>query len=279
MSVRIVVDSTANMPESLLSQVTVVPLNVSFGDETFIDGVTIDNKTFYEKLATSNTLPKTSQPSPAAFAAVYEEAKQTGDTLVVLCVSSRLSGTCQSAMIAAQDYDNVYVVDTLHVANAFGVLAEYALQLANAGKSAQDIVDAVLAEREHVQLFALLDTLEYLEKGGRISKTAAFAGTLLSLKPIVCIKDGALTSMGKARGMKQGQQLLMKEMAAAGVDFSKPYLMGYSGLSDELLQNFLKTSASIWEDGVENVRTVPLCSVVGTHAGPGAVVAAFFKKH
>ena len=99
------------------------------------------------------------------------------------------------------------------------------------------------------------------------------------LKPIVCIKDGALTSMGKARGMKQGQQLLMKEMAAAGVDFSKPYLMGYSGLSDELLQNFLKTSASIWEDGVENVRTVPLCSVVGTHAGPGAVVAAFFKKH
>ena len=276
---RIVVDSTANMPESLLSRVAVVPLNVNFGEETYIDGVTIDHKTFYEKLAASSVLPKTSQPSPAAFASVFEEAAQAGDTLVVLCVSSRLSGTYQSAMIAAQDYDNVYVVDTLHVANAFGVLAEYALRLADEGKSAQEIVDAVIAEREHVQLFALLDTLEYLEKGGRISRTAAFAGTLLSLKPIVCMKDGVLGSLGKARGMKQGQQLLMKEMQAAGIDFSKPYLMGYTGLSDEQVQAFIKTSASIWEDGVDAVRAVPLCSVVGTHAGPGAVVAAFFKKH
>ena len=279
MSVRIVVDSTANMHEPTLSQVTVVPLNVNFGEETYIDGVTIDHKTFYEKLTTSSVLPKTSQPSPAAFAAVYEEAKQAGDTLVVLCVSSLLSGTYQSAMIAAEDYDNVYVVDTLHVANSSGILAEYALQLANEGKSAQEIVDAVLSEREHVQLYALLDTLEYLEKGGRISKTAAFAGTLLSLKPMLCLKNGSLSSMGKARGMKQGHQMLMKELRAADIDFSKPYLVAYSGLSDELMQTFLKTSDAIWPEGAQGVRTVPLCSVVGTHAGPGAVVATFFKKH
>ena len=279
MSVRIVVDSTANMHESTLSQVTVVPLNVNFGDETYIDGVTIDHKTFYEKLVTSDTLPKTSQPSPAAFAAVYEEAKQAGDDVVVLCISALLSGTCQSALIAAQDYDNVHVVDTMHVANSSGILAEYALQLAKEGKSAQEIVDAVNAEREHVQLYALLDTLEYLEKGGRISKTAAFAGTLLSLKPMLCIKEGALASMGKARGTKQGHQMLMKELKAADIDFSKPYLLAYSGLNDDQLQAFLKTSDSIWPDGAQGVRTVPLCSVVGTHAGPGAVVATFFKKH
>ena len=279
MSVRIVVDSTVNMHESTLAQVTVVPLNVNFGEETYIDGVTIDHKTFYEKLTTSSVLPKTSQPSPVAFAAVFEEAKQAGDEVVVLCISSLLSGTYQSAMIAAEDYDNVYVVDTLHVANSSGVLAEYALQLANEGKSAKEIADIVLAEREHVQLYALLDTLEYLEKGGRISKTAAFAGTLLSLKPMLCIKEGALASMGKARGMKQGHQMLMKELIAADIDFDKPYLVAYSGLSDELMQTFLKTSDAIWPEGGKAVRTVPLCSVVGTHAGPGAVVATFFKKH
>ena len=277
---RIVVDSTADMPEELKRQFTVVPLNVSFGDDLYIDGVTIDHKMFYEKLASSSKLPTTSQPSPDAYARVFEEAKLSGDTLVVLCVSSGISGTYQSAMIAAQDYpENVYVVDTLHVANGFGVLAEYALQLAKEGRSAQEIADAVEAEREHVQLYALLDTLEYLQKGGRVSKTAAFAGTLLSLKPIVCMKDGKLGMLGKARGMKQGQQLLMKEMLATDIDFDKPVLMGYTGQTDDLLQKFLDVSASLWGKSGKAVRCVPLCPVVGTHAGPGAVVAAFFKKH
>jgi len=277
---RIVVDSTADMPEELKSQFTIVPLNVSFGDEHYIDGVTIDHAAFYKKLETCGDLPKTSQPSPDAFMRVYEEAKQAGDTLLVLCVSSRLSGTYQSAMIAAQDYpDNVFVVDTLHVANAFGILAEYALHLAHQGKSAQEISDTIIAERSNVELFALVDTLEYLQKGGRLSKTAAFAGTLLSLKPIVSIKDGSLSMLGKARGMKQGQQLLAKEMLAADIDFNKPYLMAYSGLSDEKLEKFLQDNAELFAGSAQAVRSVQLCSVVGTHAGPGAVVAAFFKKH
>lgn len=277
---RIVVDSTADMPEELKSQFTIVPLNVSFGDEQYIDGVTIDRPVFYQKLESSPELPKTSQPSPDAFMRVYEEAKQAGDTLLVLCVSSKLSGTYQSAMIAAQDYpENVLVVDTLHVANAFGVLAEYALQLARQGKSAQEIADMILAERSNVELYALVDTLEYLQKGGRLSKTAALAGTLLSLKPIVCIRDGALGTLCKARGMKQGQQMLAKEISAAGIDFDKPYLMAYSGLSDEKLQKFLQDNTELFSAGPQAVRSVQLCSVVGTHAGPGAVVAAFFKKH
>lgn len=277
---RIVVDSTADMPKELQSQFTVVPLSVSFGEELYIDGVTIDHKTFYEKLTASSKLPTTSQPSPDAYARVFEQAKQAGDTLLVLCVSSGISGTYQSAMIAAQDYpETVTVVDTLHVANGFGILAEYALQLLKAGKNAQEIADAILEERNHVEFYALLDTLDYLHKGGRISKTAAFAGTLLSLKPIVCMKEGKLGMLGKARGMKQGRQLLIKEILAAGVDFDKPVLMGYTGQSDELLRSFLQDSESVWTDGAGSVRSVPLCPVVGTHAGPGAVVVAFFKKH
>lgn len=275
---RIVVDSTADMPEELKAQFTIVPLNVSFGDDQYIDGVTIDRTTFYQKLEGCSKLPTTSQPSPVAYMHVFEEAKQAGDTLIVLAVSSKLSGTYQSAMIAAQDYpENVYVVDTLHVANAFGIIAEYALQLAHQGKSAQEIVDAVIAVRSKVELFALVDTLEYLQKGGRVSKTAAFAGTLLSLKPIVCIRGGVLEMLGKARGMKQGQQLLAKEMTTADIDFNKPFLMAYSGLNDEKLQKFIQDNDDLWKGNT--VRSVQLCSVVGTHAGPGAVVAAFFRKN
>ena len=280
MKIRIVVDSTADVPSEIKKQLTIVPLNVSFGEDLYIDGVTIQHEEFYKKLAESDVLPKTSQPSPDAFAQVYEAAKQAGETLVVLTVSSGISGTYQSAMIAAQGYpDNVYVVDTLHVANAFGILAEYALELVEKGFGAQEIVDEITRVRDDVELFALVDTLEYLQKGGRISKTVAFAGSLLSLKPLVSMKDGVLGMKGKARGAKQGSSLMMKEiLEAGGVDFDKPYLLGYTGLSDELLQRFIADSASIWEQGSKPVRYVPLCSVVGTHAGPGAVVAAFFRK-
>ena len=182
-------------------------------------------------------------------------------------------------MIAAQDYpENVYVVDTQHVANGFGILAEYALQLAGEGKSAQEIVAAVERERNNVQFIALLDTLVNLQKGGRIPKSLAIAGTLLSLKPVLCMKNGVLETMGKARGAKQGYNLLNKEIVAAGIDFDKPFLLAYTGTTDEQLQKYLAVSGDVWQTGNKALRQVPLCSVVGTHAGLGAVVVAFFKK-
>ena len=279
MSVRIVVDSTADMPEALQKQLTVVPLNVSFGEEQYIDGVTINHQEFYKKLTVSKVLPTTSQPSPDAYSRVFEAAKQAGDTLVVLTVSSGVSGTYQSAMIAAQDYpENVYVVDTLHVANGFGILAEYAQQLCSEGKSAQEIVAAIEEERHNVQFYALLDTLVNLQKGGRIPRSLAIAGTLLLLKPVLCMKNGVLETMGKARGIKQGYNLLNKEIAAAGIDFDKPFLLAYTGVTDEPLQKYLAVGGGVWREGGKALRQVPLCSVVGTHAGLGAVVVAFFKK-
>ena len=276
--VRIVVDSTADVTEALRAQLTVVPLNVCFGEETYIDGVTINHREFYEKMAASKILPTTSQPSPDAFAQVYEQAKQAGDELVVLCVSAGISGTYQSAMIAAQDYpENVHVVDTQHVANGLGILAEYALNLAKKGCSAQEIVKAVEKERENVQFIAVLDTLTNLQKGGRIPKSLAIAGTLLSLKPVLTMKGGVLETMGKGRGTKQGYSLLAKEIEAAGVDFEKPFLLAYTGLTEEPLDKFLAAHGEIWAGN--EIRRVPLCSVVGTHAGSGAVVVAFFKKN
>ena len=278
MKVRIIVDSTADVPESIRQRLTVVPLSILFGEEQYIDGVTINHRRFYEMLVENDTLPTTSQPSPDAFARLFESVKQAGDTAVVLTVSSNLSGTYQSAMIAAQDYqDVIHVVDTRTVAIAAGILAERALQLADEGLPAEKIARKITQEREQVRLVALLDTLEYLKRGGRISKTVAFAGGLLNMKPVICIRDGAVEMLGKARGSRQGNNLLVKEIeAAGGVDFAKPLLLGYTGLSDALLTKYVSDSAALWEGCVDALPTTAIGSVVGTHAGPGAVAVAFF---
>lgn len=276
MKVRIVVDSVADVTESVRERLTAVPLSINFGDEQYIDGVTLTREQFYEKLASCSDLPRTSQPSPDAFATVYEAAKQAGESLVVLTVSSKLSGTYQSAMIAAQDYpENVYVVDTKHVALGEGVLAEYALSLVDRGMSAMEIAEAIEQEKENVRLYALVDTLEYLQRGGRVSKAVAFAGGLLSIKPLICVKDGVLEIAGKARGNKQGNALINREIeAGGGIDFDKPVLVGYTGTSDTLLKKYLADSASMWNG--KEIHSTLLSGIVGTHAGPDAVVVAYF---
>jgi len=279
MKTRIVVDSTADLPKALKQRLSIVPMSILFGDAEYVDGVTIDHRSFYEKLIESDVLPTTSQPSPEAFAKVFEEAKRNGESVVVLTVSSKLSGTYQSACIAAQEYENVYVVDGKSVAIGTGILAELALDMAERGMDAASIAREMESERENVRLIAMLDTLEYLKRGGRISKTVAFAGSLLSIKPVVCIAEGEIQILGKARGSRQGNNLLIREIEnAGGVDFDKPLLLGYTGLSDLLLRKYIVDSASLWEGNVPRLNATPVGSVVGTHAGPGAIAVAFFKK-
>ena len=280
MSVRIIIDSTVDINPKLKNRFTIVPLTVHFGDEEYLDGVTITHKQFYEKLIESDVLPTTSQAPPHAFAEIFEEVAAAGDTAVVITVASRLSGTFQSAMIAAQDYEGtIFVVDSRTAAIGSGILAELALNLARGGASAPEIFDKLLVMRERVCVVALLDTLEYLKKGGRISKTAAFAGNLLSIKPVVCIKDGVIHTLGKARGSKQGNNLLITEIHnAGGVDFDLPLLLGYTGLSDALLTKYIEDSTAIWQGNVDELCSTPIGSVIGTHAGPGAIAVAFFKK-
>ena len=279
MSVKIVTDSAADLTQEYLDKLIRVPLSVSFGDEEFFDGVTISHKEFYEKLIESDELPRTSQATPAAFEEVFEQAKKDGDEVVVLTLSSKLSGTYQSAMIAAADYDNVCVVDTMTVAIAQGILAVLALQLADEGMDAKTIAARLEEEKEKVCLIAMLDTLEYLKKGGRISAAAAFAGGVLSIKPVITVKDGVVEMLGKARGSKQGNNLLVKEIEkAGGADFSKPLLLGYTGLTDVLLNKYIADSAYIWEGNVSQLKTTTIGSAIGTHAGPGAIAVAFFKK-
>lgn len=280
MSVRIVVDSTADVTDEIRAKLSVVPLTVHFGEQEYVDGVTINHKQFYEMLVETDVLPTTSQPSPEAFAKVFREAQEAGEQVVALTVSSKLSGTCQSAMIAAADFpDSVWVVDTKTVAIGCGILAELAVRLKEEGLSAAEIVARLEEEREKIRVIALLDTLEYLKKGGRISKTVAFAGGLLSIKPVVTIQDGEIHILGKARGSKQGNNLLVTEIQkAGGVDFTKPLMLGYTGLSDALLEKYVLDSGALWDGHGDCIQSTPICSVIGTHAGPGAIAVAFFKQ-
>lgn len=280
MNVNLIIDSTTDLNPQLREQFTVVPLTVHFWDQEYIDGVTISHRQFYEKLVESDVLPSTSQATPAAFADVFEEVARRGETAVVLTLASQLSGTYQSAMIAASDYPGrIFVVDGTSVAIGTGILAELALRLREQGLTAEEIAGRLEEEKEKIHVVALLDTLEYLKRGGRISATVAFAGGLLSIKPVIAVKDGVIQMLGKARGSRQGNNLLVQQIEkAGGVDFDKPVLLGFSGLSDALLTKYIEDSRDLWENGTESLVTTSIGSVVGTHAGPGAIAVAFFRK-
>ena len=279
MCVRIIVDSSTNVSEKYREKIQFVPLTVRFGDREYLDGVELSKHQFYEMLVESDVLPTTSQATPAAFAEYLESVASAGDSAVVITLSSKLSGTYQSAVLAAEDYPNIYVVDSQSVAIGTGVLAQYAVELAQQGMGAEEIAQELTQQREKVCVVALLDTLEYLKKGGRISKTVAFAGGMLNIKPVVTIQDGAVALIGKARGSRNGNNLLVEKIReAGGVDFERPVLLGYTGLSSALLEKYVDDSKALWADHVDKLDGCLLCSVIGTHAGPGAVAVAFFRK-
>lgn len=280
MSVQIIVDSSVDVAERFRERLHIVPLIIHFGEEELIDGVTINKEQFYRRLVESEQLPFTSQASPVAFQKVYEEVTQAGDSAVVITLASKLSGTYQSACIAAGDFDNIYVVDSQTAAIGAGVLTEYALARAEAGADARELAAELERKREDVCLVALLDTLEYLKRGGRISKTAALAGGLLNIKPMITVRDGEVVLIGKARGSKQGNSLLVEKIrACGGIDFDLPILLGYSGLSGESLETYVGYSHDLWERGTEILDKTCISGVIGTHTGPSVVAAAFFRKH
>ena len=280
MSLKIVLDSTSDLVPELLGKFEIVPLTVNFGEEEFIDGVTITREEFYAKLIESDVIPTTSQATPEAFERVFKKLVENGDEVLCITVASKLSGTYQSVCIAAEEFPGkVRVIDSKSVAIGSAILAEFALSLLEKGLSAEEIEKELIKKREDIIIVALIDTLEYLKKGGRLSKTAAFAGSLLNIKPVVSVEDGEINVLGKARGSKQGSNFLIKEIEkAGGVDFSMPLLLGYTGHDPYMLEKYKEDSRFIWEGKVENLRETCIGSVIGTHVGPGAIAVAFFRK-
>ena len=279
MSVRIITDSTADLRFGLQEEIPFVPLTINFGDEEYVDNVTMSRRAFYEHLQVCKELPKTSQPTPDAFAQEYQKAVDAGEQVIVLTISSKLSGTYQSANIAAMDFEGqVFVVDTLSAAIGAGVLAEYANDLVKQGLSAEEIVAKLEVEKHNLVLLAALDTLDYLVRGGRLSKVAGIAGGLLNIKPVITLENGEIMVAGKARGTKQANVMMNKGVeGVGGVDTTKPMLFGYTGLNDDLLQKYMSESAAVY-DGVQKKDSTLISGAIGTHVGPGAYAVAFFKN-
>lgn len=280
MAIRIITDSASDLSQAEARQwnVEVLPLKTMFGTEEYLDGVTLDHKGFFQKLIESDILPTTSQLSPFTYAERFKEAAEAGDFVVCVCLSSKLSGCYQSACIAAEEYpDTVKIVDSENVCIGQRILIQLALSLRDEGHSAEEIATVLEREKKKIRLVALLDTLEYLKKGGRISSAVALAGTILSIKPVVAVLDGEVVMLGKARGSKNGNNMLMTMVEKeGGINFDRPYALAYSGLSDELLQKYIEDSATLYQGKTSFLPISSIGSTIGTHVGPGAIAAAFF---
>lgn len=281
MSIRIITDSASDITSETATRlnIEVIPLTVSFGETSYRDGLDLDHDGFFEKLIESDVLPVTSQVTPFAYREAFDRATADGSSVICIAVSSKLSGCYQSACIAAEECDgDVRVVDSLNACIGQGILAERAAMCRDEGLSVNEIVDTLEREKGDIRVIALLDTLEYLKKGGRISPAVAFAGTLLSIKPVIAVEDGEVKLLGKARGSRNGSNMLMKLTSENSIDFKRPFKLAYSGLSDVMLRKYIEDSKELYDCPPDALPRCSIGCVIGTHVGPGAIAAAFFAK-
>ena len=280
MSIQIITDSASDITDQTRKDVTVLPMTITFGDTQYQDGVNLSHQEFYEKLIESGELPTTSQIPPFDFASAIQKAVSQGKEVIIITLSAKLSGTYQSACLAASEYEGkAYVVDSENVTVGERALIEYALQLKDQGMDAPSIVEKLETQKKQIHLIALLDTLEYLKKGGRVSKAVAFAGGVLSIKPVIAIENGEVAILGKARGSKQGNNFLVQKIKECGIDFKKPYFLGYTGLNDSLLKKYIEDSKELWTEHTQNLAISTVGGTIGTHVGPGAIAVAFFAQN
>ena len=281
MAIQFIIDSASDIlpAEAAKNGIIHIPLTILFESNEYRDAVDLTHEEFYEKLIESDVLPTTCQVPPAMFEEVYEKVSEAGDEAIVITLSSELSGTYQSAVIAADGYDNIHVIDSESVSLGERILLQRAISLKEQGYSATEIEISLNIEKKHIRLMALLDTLEYLKKGGRISAATAVAGAILGIKPVITLEDGTVEVIGKARGSKQGNNLLRELIVkCGGIDFTKPICLAYSGLSDKMLQKYIIDSEELWKGNTENLPIATVGCAIGTHVGPGAIAVAFFEK-
>ena len=282
MAVRIVTDSASDISQETAARwgIRVIPLKVRFGDDEYLDGVTLKTEEFYEKLVETDEIPKTSQIPPYEYEQVFAEAREAGDDLIYFCLSSGVSGSYQCACLAAADFEgSIYVVDTQQFCISQYIIVERAVQLRNAGLGAAEIVSRMEEEKKDAHVLAIFDTLEYLKLGGRLSAAAALAGNLLSIKPVITIENGEVRVLGKARGSRNGNNLILQSVEKlGGIDFSRPICLGYTGFSDKMLQKYIADSQHLYAGHADMLKVAKVGATIGTYAGPGAIAMAFFAK-
>lgn len=278
MATRIITDSASDIVDFPNPNLTVLPMTVAFGNTVYHDGVDLTHERFFDLLVESDELPTTGAVSPGVFAQAYDEARTAGEDVVAVALSSKVSATCQSACLAAEGRGDVHVVDSLNACIGERVLVEYALMLAERGLPAADIAAQLERARSRVHMLALLDTLEYLRRGGRIGSAAAAAGALLALKPVITMANGEVELLGKARGSKNARNLLVELVKEHPIDFAMPFSLACTAGGEAMLKKYVRDSNDLWEGIVD---ALPICGVgatIGTHVGPGAIAVAYFER-
>lgn len=282
--IRIVTDSTADLTPRLLREygveelVHIVPLTVHFGDEEFKDGVDLARDTFFEMLQTRPEMPRTSQPSPAAFVDAYRQASRPGDTVLSLHISGKMSGTHQSAALAARQFPDrdIEVVDTRSVSLGLGLMVLKAAQSAKEGKSKQEILTELRRRMAANKILFVVDTLEYLQRNGRIGKAQAFVGGLLNVKPLLTVEDGVVSPVEKVRGKAKAKERLVErlvEMVPPGSAELGAVL--HAASPDEGAE--IAARLNRWYDGL-TFHVEELGPTVGSHAGPGTLGVVLFGR-
>ncbi|MDO5540971.1 MAG: DegV family protein [Eubacteriales bacterium] len=280
MAIRIITDSAADYSAQEIERrdIICIPMSISFGEENYLDGVDLSKEEFFEKLMSQSEFPKTAQPSPMVFMDHFKEAKEAGDTVIAILISSALSGTVQTAIMAKDmiEYDNIYIMDSKNATLGMRILVDRAVVLKEQGKSAEEIVEELETLRDRIRLYAGLDTLEYLYKGGRLSKGQAVIGNLVNLKPAVTItEEGTVELCGKQIGIRHVYKQLAKivEEDAPDVEYPIYFLYSYDKKNCAGFIQYLQKKGM--DFGAPKIRGIG--ATIGSHIGTGAFGIVYVK--
>ena len=277
--IKIITDSASDISieEAKKLDIEIIPMKINIDGIEYLDGVNITNIEFFTKLENCKTMPKTSQITPNEFINTFSKYKD--DEIICITMSSKLSSTYQSAMFAKKEFINVEVIDSENVSVGEALLIKLAVNLIKQGKKYKEIINVLNTQKKKIRLIALLNTLDYLKKGGRISLAVAFVGGILGIKPVIEIKDGKVHFIGKARGSKQGNNMLrLKTNEGNGINFNMPFILGYSGLDDELLNKYIDDSKDIYPNNTKFDKVL-IGSTIGSHIGSKAICIAYFENN
>lgn len=277
--IRLVVDSSSDFSKEEIEQLNIscVPIQVSFSGHHYYDGVDLDKDTFYDLLSSSEEFPKTSQPSPNEFLEIFEAAKRNNGEVICILLSSALSGTYQSAMLAKQmcEYDKIYLIDSLSATCGIRLLVNYALKLIGEGLSAKEVFEKVDKIKGQIRIVAGVDTLEYLCKGGRVSRTAATIGGLANIKPVICVNtEGKVDVLGKKIGLIKAIKYIEEQVRSEDIDHDHPVYTVYTYGED----NLNKLEEKIALNGIKSNQRVQIGATIGAHVGPGAFGICYIEK-
>lgn len=281
MAIKLVIDSASdiNKEEADKLGVIMLPMEINFGEQSFYDGVNLLPEQFYSKLESEKNLPKTSQINSFRWEEEFRKQVEDGNEVIVITISSKLSGTYESACRASESFSGkVRVVDSLNACTGERLLGLYALKLINQGLNLNEIEALLNANKTKINVSAVIDTLEYLKKGGRISSAVALAGTLLSIKPLISVIDGEVKVVAKAMGTKRAYMELNKLINNKEINQEMPMGFIYSGLNSSSLENYLKMASIGVNQELNEIKAYNLGATIGTHIGAGAVGFAFFEK-